>query len=179
MKNSAERQWLMKTELCPLYLVASDTGLRGIHWDKQRVPMLLSLSETCLPAKILGQTVIQLEEYFRGVRKNFDIPLETHGTAFQKQVWRELAKIPYGQTRSYKDIARAIRNPNAVRAVGTANGRNPFSIIVPCHRVIAADGTLGGYGGGLKIKTKLLALENRVRSKHNVSVGAQLPSRRQ
>ena len=101
----------------------------------------------------------QLEEYFAGRRRQFDLPLDLHGTEFQKRCWQELLKIPYGETRSYADVARAIGNPSAVRAVGLANGQNPIAIIVPCHRVIGSDGSLTGYGGGLETKRKLLELE--------------------
>jgi len=113
-----------------------------------------------MPAeKILRETVRQLQEYFAGRRTQFDIVLGLAGTSFQKQVWKELSKIPFGKTVAYKDIAGRIKNPKAVRAVGSANGKNPVSIIIPCHRVIAADGTMGGYGGGLTVKQQLLKLE--------------------
>src|SRR5690606_11875125 len=94
--------------------------------------------------RILFKAETQLKEYFQGRRRKFDLPLEMEGSEFQKQVWTELLKIPYGQTCSYRDIARRIRNEKAVRAVGSANGKNPLTIIVPCHRVIAANKTLGG-----------------------------------
>ena len=103
----------------------------------------------------------QLEEYFAGERKTFDVPLDLWGTPFQQEVWKALLQIPYGETRSYQDIAQSVGNPKAVRAVGGANGRNPVPVIVPCHRVIRSDGNLGGYGGGLDIKRDLLDLENR------------------
>ena len=104
----------------------------------------------------------QLVEYFAGKRRDFDIPLDVEGTEFQMKVWAALCTIPFGRTASYGDIARQIGNPKAVRAVGLANGRNPVSIVVPCHRVIGADGTLTGYGGGLDRKKILLDLESRV-----------------
>ena len=103
--------------------------------------------------------VKQLEEYFAGERRRFDLPLDLRGTDFQQRCWQALLKIPYGETRSYADIARAIGQPSAVRAVGLANGQNPVAIVVPCHRVIGSDGSLTGYGGGLEIKRKLLELE--------------------
>lgn len=102
----------------------------------------------------------QLSEYLKGERKAFDLPLNPKGTDFQKRVWRALCDIPYGETRSYKQIAEAIGNPKAVRAVGMANNRNPITIVVPCHRVIGADGKLVGYGGGLEMKDFLLRLES-------------------
>jgi len=103
----------------------------------------------------------QLEEYWRGERQEFDVPLAPRGTTFQKHVWEALLAIPYGKTASYSEIAAQVGNPKACRAVGLANGRNPISIIVPCHRVIGADGSLTGYGGGLDRKTVLLDLERR------------------
>jgi len=104
----------------------------------------------------------QLREYFDGKRRDFDIPLDVEGTEFQMKVWNALTKIPFGRTASYADIARKIGKPKAMRAVGMANGRNPVSIVVPCHRVIGADGSLTGYGGGLDRKKILLDLESRV-----------------
>lgn len=103
----------------------------------------------------------ELDEYFQGRRKTFDIPCRTHGTAFQEKVWAALREIPYGETRSYRDIAEAIGHPKAYRAVGMANNANPLFIIIPCHRVIGADGSLTGYGGGLPMKKALLMLEKK------------------
>lgn len=106
----------------------------------------------------------ELDEYFQGKRKTFDIPLRTHGTPFQEKVWAALRAIPYGEVRSYKEVAEAIGHPKAYRAVGMANNANPIFIIVPCHRVIGSDGSLTGYGGGLPMKKALLSLErgNRI-----------------
>jgi O-6-methylguanine DNA methyltransferase len=101
----------------------------------------------------------ELEEYFAGLRKQFTMPLDLRGTDFQMRCWRALLAIPYGETRSYAEIARAVGKPNAFRAVGMANHDNPIAIVVPCHRVITSAGTLGGYGGGLPLKSKLLELE--------------------
>ena len=101
----------------------------------------------------------QLVQYFEGERRDFDLPLAPAGTAFQRRVWGELSRIPYGETVSYGELARRIGRPTASRAVGAANGRNPLAIVVPCHRVIGADGTLVGYGGGLPVKEALLAHE--------------------
>ncbi len=101
----------------------------------------------------------QLEEYFAGERTSFDIPLAPEGAPFEREVWRALEEIPYGETVSYGEIARRVGQPTAARAVGTANGRNPIAVIVPCHRVIGADGSLTGYGGGLERKRLLLELE--------------------
>jgi O-6-methylguanine DNA methyltransferase len=105
----------------------------------------------------------QVVEYLEGKRSDFDIPLDLRGTPFQRSVWNALLEIPYGVTRSYADVARAVHNPNAVRAVGTANGTNPIPLVVPCHRVIATGGKLGGYGGGLDLKRRLLAMEQSSR----------------
>ena len=110
----------------------------------------------------LGEAKRQLREYFGGERRDFDLPLSPAGTAFQRRVWDELRRIPYGETVSYGELARRIGRPTASRAVGAANGRNPLAIVVPCHRVIGTDGTLTGYGGGLPVKETLLAHERRV-----------------
>ncbi len=107
----------------------------------------------------VGEAVRQLSEYFAGQRTEFDLPLEARGTEFQRSVWRRLQEIPYGETISYGELARRVGNPKASRAVGSANGANPLPIVIPCHRVIAGNGTLGGFGGGLPTKQALLALE--------------------
>jgi methylated-DNA-[protein]-cysteine S-methyltransferase len=160
----SETQFILKTPIGPLHLVASEKGLRGIFWRKGPAPVVTSLEGADLATRILARTATQLEKYFAGTLKSFDVPLDVAGTEFQKSVWRQLQKIPYGQTCSYSDIAARINNKKAVRAVGSANGKNPISIIVPCHRVIAADGTLGGYAGGLDTNTHLLELEKNARS---------------
>lgn len=110
-------------------------------------------------SKLLEEACKQLEEYFQGVRKEFNLPLKPKGTPFMESVWKALQDIPYGQTKSYKDIAEAVGNAKACRAVGLANNRNPIPIFIPCHRVIGANGKLVGYGGGLHIKEYLLELE--------------------
>jgi methylated-DNA-[protein]-cysteine S-methyltransferase len=138
----------------PLLVAVSDRGLVAIEFGRGKIRAGWVESEE----KIVS-CARQLGEYFAGSRRQFDLPLDLHGTDFQKRCWRELLKIPYGETRSYADIARAIGNPAAVRAVGLANGQNPIAIIVPCHRVIGSDGSLTGYGGGLETKRKLLELE--------------------
>jgi methylated-DNA-[protein]-cysteine S-methyltransferase len=107
---------------------------------------------------VLKETAAQLDEYFAGERTDFDVPMELDGTDFQREVWAELSRIPYGETISYGELARRVGRPSAPRAVGQANGRNPIAVIVPCHRVLASNG-IGGYGGGLKVKRELLALE--------------------
>ena len=121
---------------------------------------------------LLGEAFAQLEAYFAGRRKTFDLPLRfDEGTPFMKQVWQALCTVPYAHTASYKDIAEAVGNPKACRAVGMANHRNPLSIVVPCHRVVGATGSLTGYGGGLEAKRFLLELERRT------AEGAQPPTR--
>jgi methylated-DNA-[protein]-cysteine S-methyltransferase len=122
--------------------------------------MLPRQSVTYRDHPLFAELGIQLNEYFDRKRTKFDLPLQFCGTVFQKQVWRELLKIPYGQTVSYQELANRIENPKSVRAVGAANGANPLPIIVPCHRVIGAAGKLVGYGGGLEMKSRLLRLEN-------------------
>lgn len=113
------------------------------------------------PTRLTDQMAQQLHEYFQGRRQDFQVPYLLKGTPFQKQVWAALCQIPYGQTRSYLDIARSIGNPRGCRAVGMANHKNPLMILVPCHRVIGADGSLGGYAGGVETKRFLLDLERR------------------
>lgn len=108
---------------------------------------------------VLDEAEKQLQEYFAGTRRSFDLPLAPAGTPFQRAVWDALRAIPYGETRTYAQIAEAIGNPNACRAVGMANNRNPIAILIPCHRVIGANGSLTGYAGGLDVKERLLALE--------------------
>jgi methylated-DNA-[protein]-cysteine S-methyltransferase len=123
---------------------------------------LLSVQAEGEIALLLQQAAAQLAAYFAGVRKSFDLPLAASGTAFQQQVWQQLCRIPYGQTQSYGELALRLGNKNAMRAVGAANGRNPIAIIVPCHRVIGADGKLTGYAGGLDRKVWLLQHEQRI-----------------
>ena len=138
----------------PLLVAVCDRGLVALEFGRGKIPAgWVESDEKTAPY------VRQLKEYFAGRRRQFDLPLDLRGTDFQKRCWRELLKIPYGETRSYAEIARAIGNPAAARAVGLANGKNPIAIVVPCHRVIGSDGSLTGYGGGLETKRKLLQLE--------------------
>lgn len=152
----------LQTSVGKLLLAGDDQGLRHIDfqdgphpakpepdWQKDETP--------------LRGVVAQLREYFSGQRRRFDLPLAPEGTQFQKKVWRALRRIPYGETWSYGQVARCIGKPAASRAVGAANGQNPLPIVVPCHRVIGADGSLTGFGGGLKIKRQLLELESSER----------------
>ena len=150
----------MNSKIGPLYLVASEKGLTGVYWSQQVIPLAQSLKLSLPQVRILKNTTKQLEEYLLGERKKFELPLELNGTHFQRQVWGELLKIPYGKTFSYSDIARKIKNPKAVRAVGSANAKNPICVIVPCHRVIPIDNKIGGYSGPVGIKEYLLNLEN-------------------
>ena len=143
-----------------LMLVASESGLAAILWendDPDRVRLGSIIEGRGHPVLIAAER--QLAEYFAGERKRFDLPLDFNGTEFQKQVWSALLTIPFGETRSYAEIARMIGRPAACRAVGAANGKNPISIVAPCHRVIGANGTLTGFAGGLKAKDYLLQLE--------------------
>lgn len=121
------------------------------------------------PCPLTEKAFAQISEYVIGQRRDFDFPYILSGTPFQKQVWRALCNIPYGETRSYKQIAEAIGNPNACRAVGMANHHNPMMIVVPCHRVVGVSGKLTGYAGGLEMKSALLALERRMRQDENLA----------
>jgi methylated-DNA-[protein]-cysteine S-methyltransferase len=143
-----------------LKLVASDRGLVAVLWPGDG-PRRVRLDDTVMDEKhpILIETAGQLSEYFDGRRKRFSIPLDMRGTPFQKDVWNALLRIPFGDTRSYQQLANQLGNPQATRAVGAANGRNPISIIVPCHRVIGSSGRLTGFAGGLEVKARLLELE--------------------
>ena len=138
-------------------------GVLAITYEDGAVTALKRADETALPEdapNALTEAVFrQLDEYFTGTRTDFDFPYRLHGTHFQEKVWAALREIPYGETRSYRQIAEAIGQPKACRAVGMANHRNPICIVVPCHRVVGAGGTLVGYGGGLDMKAALLELE--------------------
>lgn len=144
----------------------SETGCIEITGTEDAVTSLYFIEERKLttgkvPA-LLGACLEQLEEYFKGKRREFSVPLQPEGTEFQKKVWNELINIPFGKTVSYLDIARALGDPNATRAVGAANGRNPISIIIPCHRVVGHNGALTGYGGGIHRKEWLLEHERHI-----------------
>jgi methylated-DNA-[protein]-cysteine S-methyltransferase len=143
-----------------LLLQTDGVSLTGLYMDvPSRPPPVMNDSGQDGSAGPLPEAVRQLEQYFAGNRRDFDLPLRLNGTEFQQRVWHALTEIPYGETWSYGELAKRIGNPNASRAVGLANGRNPISILVPCHRVIGADGSLTGYGGGLPRKQWLLAHE--------------------
>ena len=155
----------------PLFMAASDKGLVALEFDA-RLPGQQSIRPNPRHLRkenngfafepspsVMTDYICELEEYFSGKRREFSFPLDLRGTDFQVACWRALQAIPYGETRTYADIARAIGKAKAFRAVGMANNRNPIAIVVPCHRVIASDGTLCGYGGGLDVKRRLLELE--------------------
>jgi len=148
----------MGTPIGQLLLVGSEARLEAIHF--QSGPQPTAVRPEWIPGERPFRSVIrQLQEYFAGQRRHFDVPLEPLGTPFQRAVWHELTQIPYGASTSYGEIARRLGQPLASRAVGRANGANPWPIVVPCHRVIGANRSLTGFGGGLDIKRKLLLLE--------------------
>lgn len=150
----------MSSPVGVLTLIASDKGLAAVLWENdatERVKVRASDKSDKHPMIVTAKA--QLKEYFAGKRESFDVPLDMQGTEFQKKVWKQLLNIPFGETRSYGELARKIGNINASRAVGAANGKNPLSIIVPCHRVIGASGKLTGFAGGLEAKAHLLGLE--------------------
>ncbi len=169
MRNLQSKQHLastlafldMSSPVGQLKLVADDHALVAVLWQNEKVNRVILpelIQDDVHP--ILVSTKQQLDEYFQGQRKVFDIPLNFQGTSFQKQVWQALIAIPYGETRTYQEIAVQMGNAKAVRAVGAANGRNPISIIAPCHRVIGSNGRLVGFAGGLENKHILLQLES-------------------
>ena len=147
-----------------ILLVAGDTALTGLHFvDEKYYPGIAADWQQAPQARMLIQARRQLDEYFAGTRTEFELPVEPEGTTFQRGVWRELQKIPYGTSISYGTLAQRIGKPSAARAVGAANGRNSISIVIPCHRVIGANGDLTGYAGGMARKDALLRLEaNRI-----------------
>lgn len=162
MTSDAKRYVYKRTDtpVGRLTLVGSDAGLAAILWQKDppgRVRLSLEREDDRHPILVAAEQ--QLREYFAGARTTFDVPLDMSGTDFQRQVWQALLRIPYGETRSYQEIAAELGRPTAARAVGAANGRNPLSIVAPCHRVVGASGALTGFAGGLDVKARLLALE--------------------
>ena len=157
---------IFPTPVGPLLLVADDEGLTGVHFEPaeggHRIdPAWQRAGDVpgADAAGIIATTRAQLADYFAGARRSFDLPLVPRGTDFQRRVWQLLREIPYGQTISYAELARRAGNPKAMRAVGAANGRNPLPVVVPCHRVIGADGSLTGFGGGIERKRWLLERE--------------------
>lgn len=162
LMKTAYRYKIMHSPVGELKLVASENGLAAILWendDPKRVPFP-GMEEAPQDAVLL-QAERELRDYFAGALSRFTVPLDFAGTDFQKAVWEALLTIPYGETRTYAQIARQVGRPAAVRAVGAANGRNPISIIAPCHRVIGSNGKLTGFAGGMETKAFLLALESK------------------
>jgi methylated-DNA-[protein]-cysteine S-methyltransferase len=150
----------MPSPIGRLRLIASDTTLVGIWFEQGRDATRADATLEERPSALLDRARVQLEEYFAGTRKEFDLPLEPRGTEFQLRVWKRLLQIGYGETTTYGALARDLGDVQASRAVGLANGSNPIPIVIPCHRVIGADGSLTGFGGGLPIKRALLDLEH-------------------
>jgi methylated-DNA-[protein]-cysteine S-methyltransferase len=143
----------------PLLIAGDEAAVHTIAFPKNGKARPPQREWTERKRGAVAEAVRQLSEYFAGGRKEFELPLAPEGTDFQRAVWQRLREIPYGQTISYGELARRVGNPKASRAVGSANGANPIPIVIPCHRVISADGKLGGFGGGLPVKKALLALE--------------------
>lgn len=143
-------------------VVAGERGLLRVHLGRPGTLNLGTDLERSPRHHHVAEAIDQLDEYFAGTRRTFDLRLDLRGTEFQVSAWRALARVPYGRTASYADQARRIGNPRAVRAVGSANGRNPVAVVLPCHRIISSDGSLGGYTGGLKVKKWLLEHEQLV-----------------
>ena len=152
---------VMRSPVGNLKLVASDKGLVAILWENEK-PNRVKLDEPVLNQDhpVLLDTERQLHEYFEGKRRSFSLKLDLIGTRFQNRVWQALLGIPFGETRNYGQLARELGNPRASRAVGAATGRNPISIVVPCHRLVGASGKLTGFAGGLETKAHLLKLES-------------------
>jgi len=163
---------LMSSPVGELKLVASEKGLVAILWENDNPRrVLLGEMKNDVRQPILLETERQLKEYFEGKRQEFSIPLDMRGTAFQKNVWEALLAIPFGETRSYGQLAKQLGRPSAARAVGGASGRNPLSIVVPCHRVIGASGELTGFAGGIGAKERLLKIESQ-----NARSGDEVPA---
>ena len=161
-------QTIIDSPVGPLTLVASEAGLRAVLWLGDRDPTVMRVQLGPIdgggldPGGVLAAAVTQLEEYFAGSRTEFDLRLDIEGSEFQRSAWDELSRIPFGETVSYGEQARRLGNVRKARAVGAANGRNPISIIVPCHRVVGSNGSLTGFGGGIQAKAWLLDHERQV-----------------
>ncbi len=151
-----------KTDICEMIIVGDEKGITRLELMTNEGKRIVGIQEDWIEQKeYFTDEINQIKEYIEGKRKNFDIKLNLIGTDFQKKVWHALTTIAYGETKSYKDIACIIGNEKASRAVGMANGKNPIPLIIPCHRVIGADGSLTGYAFGIDIKTKILSIEAR------------------
>jgi len=152
--NKMKSMYIIQTVIGPLTVIESENSITQIHFGEVNV-MGIETRKTAL----VEETERQINAFYSGKRHSFDLPLTLHGTEFQNRVWKALLDIPKGETRSYKDIAEAVGNPNASRAVGMANNRNPIPVIIPCHRVIGKNGKLVGFAGGLDLKEKMLRME--------------------
>lgn len=161
----------LDTPIGVLFIAGDAEAIRRISFPKNGKPVRPEPGWEHSARAAVGEAIRQLCDYFAGRRTEFDLPLAPEGTAFQRAVWRQLQEIPYGGTISYGELARRIGNAKASRAVGAANGANPIPIVIPCHRVIGADGTLTGFGGGLPIKQALLALEARSSASNRAVAG--------
>jgi methylated-DNA-[protein]-cysteine S-methyltransferase len=148
---------VIDTPMGRLTVASTERGIASIQFGE-------SVRADVAPDSTTRETAEQLAEYFQGKRTQFELPLDVQGTPFQKAVWNELLRIPYGETRSYGEIAKAIGRPGAARAVGMANHDNPIAIVIPCHRVVGKDGSLTGYAGGLQLKAQLLSIERQNRT---------------
>jgi methylated-DNA-[protein]-cysteine S-methyltransferase len=160
----------ISTPIGPMLIGASHDAIIAVEFDRGQ--QITNLEPHHTSAELIDRCAQQLEEYFEGQRQEFDLPLTPIGTEFQRRCWSELMRIPYGETCSYAQLAKAVGSPRGFRAVGMANHDNPIAIVIPCHRVISSDGKLGGYGGGLPAKQWLLDLEVRVSGKVDLSLFA-------
>ena len=153
---------VMESPIGPITLASTERGLAGVHFGDAVPP------HGVMDEAVHRHVIQQLQEYFDGKRTEFDLRLDLQGTSFQREVWSRLQAIPYGETCSYGEIARAIGKPGAARAVGMANHENPVAVVVPCHRVVGSDGSLTGYAGGLDVKKRLLAIESQHQQKSSL-----------
>lgn len=153
-KRKMRSMYIIETVIGPLTVIESQNSITHIHFGEVKV---MGIDER--RTELIDETEKQINAFYRGERDTFDLPLTLQGTEFQNKVWKALREIPKGETRSYKDIAAAVGNPNASRAVGMANNRNPIPVIIPCHRVIGKNGKLVGFAGGLELKEKMLMIE--------------------
>ena len=170
LKNENNYQSSFEINKIHFTVVATESGVREIIINSKGNSNLAEVQTVNPEDSRIHGVYTQMQEYFNRKRKKFDLPLEINGTDFQKRVWGELLKIPYGETISYKELAMQLGDEKVIRAAASANGSNPIPIVIPCHRVIGADGSMVGYGGGIEVKKKLLALEGS-RSMELFSVG--------
>ncbi len=153
MNEQEQTYFTYRTPIGPLTVASDGTAVTHVLFGARKLP------GRAVPTELTNRAVNQIQEYLAGKRTAFDVPLAPQGTEFQRRVWAALQNIPYGQTRTYADVAAVVGSPKATRAVGSANNRNPIAIIIPCHRVVGANGKLTGYAGGLALKQRLLDLE--------------------